>query len=472
MANQTLTANPGTWSGTAPITYTYQWQRCDNAGAGCADVSDATAATYALTSSDVGFTMRVAVTGTNSVGSSTAISAATPVVTASAQPPANVVRPSVSGTPQQGQTLTGNPGTWSGTQPITFTYQWRRCDSLGKNCLDISGATAATFGLTDTDVGHGMRVFVTATNGQGSAFLSSLPTAAVTVPDPVVAAVGDIACDPHDPYFNGGLGSSTYCHQKYTSDLLVNGGFNAVLPVGDLQYDCSPASAFATAYDPTWGRVKSMSRPAPGNHEYKSTNPDLYGYNSCKPNAQDYYGYFGTSAGDPAKGYYSYDLGSWHLIVLNTARACSPISCAAGSAQEQWLKADLAAHPAACTLAYWHEPRFSSKTPSAQTDAFWKDLYAAGADVVLSGHAHNYERFAPQNPSAGADPARGIREFVVGMGGRSHESSGTTVAANSEARNSTVFGILKLTLHASSYDWQFVPQAGQSYSDAGSGACH
>jgi hypothetical protein len=245
-----------------------------------------------------------------------------------------------------------------------------------------------------------------------------------------------------------------------------------VLPVGDLQYDCAPASAFTGAYDPTWGQVKSITRPAPGNHEYKSTNPDLYGYNLCKPNAQAYYGYFGGSAGDPAKGYYSYDLGSWHLIVLNTARACSPISCAAGSAQEQWLKADLAAHPAACTLAYWHEPRFSSKTPSAETDAFWKDLYAAGADVVLGGHVHNYERFAPQNPSAGADPARGIREFVVGMGGRSLESSGTTVAANSEARNSTVFGILKLTLHASSYDWQFVPQAGQSYSDAGSGACH
>ena len=294
----------------------------------------------------------------------------------------------------------------------------------------------------------------------------------MTASDPVIAAVGDTACDPHDPYFNGGLGSSTYCHQKYTSDLLVNGDYNAVLPLGDMQYDCSPASAFAASYDPTWGRVKSISRPAPGNHEYKSTNPDLYGYNLCKPNAQDYYGYFGTSAGDPTKGYYSYDLGSWHVIVLNTTRGCSVISCAAGSAQEQWLKADLAAHPAACTLAYWHEPRFSSKTPSTKSDAFWKDLYAAGADVVLNAHVHNYERFAPQDPLAGADPARGIREFVVGTGGRSHESSGTTVAANSEARNSTVFGILKLTLHASSYDWQFVPQAGQSYVDAGSGVCH
>jgi len=472
VANQTLTAAPGAWSGTAPITYTYQWQRCDNAGASCADVPGATAATYALTSSDVGFTMRVAVTGGNTVGSSTATSAATSVVTANAQPPANVVRPSVNGTAQQGQTLTGDPGTWSGTQPITYAYQWRRCDSRGASCVDITGATATTYVPTASDVGHGLRVFVTASNIGGSATLGSLPTAAVTASDPVIAAVGDTACDPHDPYFNGGLGSSTYCHQKYTSDLLVNGDYNAVLPLGDMQYDCSPASAFAASYDPTWGRVKSISRPAPGNHEYKSTNPDLYGYNLCKPNAQDYYGYFGTSAGDPTKGYYSYDLGSWHVIVLNTTRGCSVISCAAGSAQEQWLKADLAAHPAACTLAYWHEPRFSSKTPSTKSDAFWKDLYAAGADVVLNAHVHNYERFAPQDPLAGADPARGIREFVVGTGGRSHESSGTTVAANSEARNSTVFGILKLTLHASSYDWQFVPQAGQSYVDAGSGVCH
>jgi acid phosphatase type 7 len=472
VVNQTLSASPGTWSGTAPITYSYQWRRCDNTGVNCADVPGATGATYVLTPSEVNFTMRVAVTGTNTVSSSTAVSAATAVVTAGAQAPANTVPPSITGTPRQGQTLTANPGTWSGTQPITFAYQWRRCDSAGKNCVDISGATAATFVLTAADVGHGMKVFVTASNIGGTAGTPAPPTAAVTASDPVIAAVGDIACDPHDPYFNGGLGSSTYCHQKHTSDLVVNGGFTAVLPLGDEQYDCAPSTAFATAYDPTWGRVKSISRPAPGNHEYKSTNPDLYGYNLCKPNAQGYYGYFGASAGDPTKGYYSYDLGSWHMIVLNTTRACSVISCAAGSAQEQWLKADLAAHPAACTLAYWHEPRFSSKTPSTKTDAFWKDLYAAGADVVLAGHVHNYERFAPQNPSAVADPARGIREFVVGMGGRSHESSGTTIAANSEARNSTVFGILKLTLHASTYDWQFIPQAGQSYSDTGTGACH
>ena len=167
VANQTLTAAPGAWSGTAPITYTYQWQRCDNAGASCADVPGATAATYVLTSSDVGFTMRVAVTGGNTAGSSTATSAATSVVTATAQPPANVVRPSVSGTAQQGQTLTGNPGSWSGTQPITYAYQWRSCDSRGASCVDITGATATTYVPTASDVGHGLRVFVTARRRSG-----------------------------------------------------------------------------------------------------------------------------------------------------------------------------------------------------------------------------------------------------------------------------------------------------------------
>ena len=145
-----------------------------------------------------------------------------------------------------------------------------------------------------------------------------------------------------------------------------------------------------------------------------------------------------------------------------------------GSAQEQWLRADLAAHPAACTLAYWHHPRFSSGASTATTPAwqpFWNALYDAGADVVLNGHDHDYERFAPQDPSGVADPARGIREFVVGTGGAEPLRFGTT-QPNSEVRNATRYGVLKLTLHAAGYDWQFVPVAGQTFTDAGSGTCH
>ena len=312
----------------------------------------------------------------------------------------------------------------------------------------------------------------TATTTTTPSVSTTTTTVANSGNDPVIAAAGDIACSPNDQYFNGGRGSSTYCHQLYTSNLLVNGGYTAVLPIGDEQYDCAAPSDWAASYDPSWGRVKSITRPAPGNHEYKSANPDLYGQNICAPNAQGYFQYFGASAGDPSKGYYSYDLGTWHMIVLNTTSKCSLISCAAGSAQETWLKADLAAHPNKCTLAYWHEPLFSSKTPLTKVQPLWQDLYAAGAEVVLNGHVHNYERFAPQDPFGKADSARGIAEFVVGMGGRGHESSGTTIAANSVARNGTVFGVLKMTLHPSSYDWEFVPQAGQSYSDSGSAPCH
>jgi 3',5'-cyclic AMP phosphodiesterase CpdA len=189
--------------------------------------------------------------------------------------------------------------------------------------------------------------------------------------------------------------------------------------------------------------------------------------------AAGYFGYFGAVAGDPAQGWYSYDIGSWHVVVLNSN--CARVGgCIAGSPQEQWLQADLAAHPAACTLAYWHHPRWSSGTnhgSNASVDAFWRDLYAAGVEVVLNGHEHNYERFAPQTPDGAADPESGIREFVVGTGGRSHYPMAAALP-NSDVRNTDTFGVLALTLHADGYDWEFVPEAGQSFTDSGSGTCH
>ena len=285
--------------------------------------------------------------------------------------------------------------------------------------------------------------------------------------DPVIAAAGDIACDPIDTPYNNGQGTSKACRQLFTSNLLVGAGLSGVLPLGDDQYECAGLTAFSQVYDLTWGRLKSITHPVPGNHEYQTS-----GGTGCDAtgSAAGYFGYFGAAAGNATQGYYSYDIGSWHLIALNSN--CPQVGgCSAGSPQEQWLRADLAAHTNFCTLAYWHYPRFSSSGDITGSSAFWDDLYAAGADVVLSAHKHNYERFAPQTPQAAADPNTGIREFVVGTGGMSHQGFNTP-DENSEVRDNSTFGVLELTLHATSYDWQFVPVAGQSFTDSGSGNCH
>ena len=278
--------------------------------------------------------------------------------------------------------------------------------------------------------------------------------------DPVIAAAGDIACDPASSTFNGGLGGARSCRQKYTSDLLLGGGIGKVLTLGDNQYETGTLSAFQQSYDPSWGRVKSITSPVPGNHEYGASST-----------AAGYFDYFGTRAGDRGKGYYSFDVGSWHVIALNSN--CSRVACAPGSVQEQWLRSDLAAHRNACTLAYWHHPLFSSGGHGnvPEVKPFWDALYAAGADVVLNGHDHLYERFAPQTPGGTADSARGLREFIVGTGGK-NQTAVVTVKPNSQVRGSGTFGVLRLTLHPSGYDWRFQPEAGKTWSDAGSGACH
>jgi chitodextrinase len=287
-------------------------------------------------------------------------------------------------------------------------------------------------------------------------------------PDPVIAAAGDIACDPGNSNFNGGLGTSNTCRQKYVSDLLVNSGLSGVLLLGDNQYYCGGYQAFLQSYDLSWGRVKPMTRPAVGNHEYlTSGGTDC---NSANAGAAGYYKYFGAAAGDPSKGYYSFDIGSWHLIALNSQ--CSTAGgCSESSPQGTWLRADLAAHTNFCTLAYWHIPLFSSGgRANSNSRSFWDALYAANADIVLVGHDHTYERFAAQTPDGTADPTRGIRQWVVGTGGANHTSF-TSVAANSEVRNDGTFGVLRLTLHGTSYDWEFVPEAGGSFRDSGTGAC-
>jgi acid phosphatase type 7 len=233
-----------------------------------------------------------------------------------------------------------------------------------------------------------------------------------------------------------------------------------VMAVGDLAYPEGSKENFA-CYDKTWGRAKSRTRPAPGNHEFHSSG------------ATPYFDYFGAAAGDPKTGYYSYEVGTWHIIVLNSE--CKDVGgCEAGSLQEKWLRADLAAHPAACTLAYWHKPLFSSGGAHGNDltlKALWQALYQANADVVVAGHDHDYERFAPQTPDGIADPASGIREFVVGTGGKNHRPFGDS-KPNSEVRDATAFGVLKLTLKPGGYDWQFIPEAGKAFTDSGSGNCH
>jgi hypothetical protein len=277
---------------------------------------------------------------------------------------------------------------------------------------------------------------------------------------PVIAAAGDIACDPETPAYNGGSGTTSECQEGATARLLIRGHFTAVLTLGDNQYDAGSLAAYQTSYDSSWGLVKAITHPAPGNHEYGT------------PGASGYFRYFGAAAGRPANGYYSFQIGTWHLVSLNSN--CSAIGgCGTGSPEERWLRADLTSHPARCTLAVWHHPRFSSGVhgDNAVTSALWQDLSAAHADLVLTGHDHDYERFAPLDPNGRVDGSRGIREFVVGTGGRSH-SGFLLIRPGSQARNSTTFGILALTLRPTGYDWHFVPVAGGTYTDKGSGSCH
>lgn len=238
-----------------------------------------------------------------------------------------------------------------------------------------------------------------------------------------------------------------------------------VFAAGDLAYQHGTDEEFQKCYDPTWGRFKARTRPAPGNHEYTGSI------------ATGYFNYWGKQAGDPGKGYYSFDLGAWHVVVLNTNCGVKELAgCSEGSPEETWLKQDLAAHSSGCILAYGHHALFSSGLLAKHAEhpeltAFWQDLYDAHADLILAGHEHSYERFAPQNPEGNPDPEHGIREIVVGTGGRSHTPLGSA-KPNSEVRDDRTYGVLKLTLAPGKYKWEFIPAAGQSFTDSGEGVCH
>jgi acid phosphatase type 7 len=283
------------------------------------------------------------------------------------------------------------------------------------------------------------------------------PASAATV-DPIVVAAGDIACGT-------GTAAGLPCRQAATAGLIGTIAPAAVLPLGDIQYENATLADFNTYYGPTWGVYKSITWPAAGNHEYQTAGAAGY---------FDYFNGVGVQsgrAGDRSKGYYSFNLGAWHLVAINSN--CAAIGgCGAGSPQEQWLRADLAANPAVCTLAYWHHPRFSSGAAgnNSSLQPIWQALYDYGADLVLAGHDHEFERFAPQTATGTFDLAKGVRSFVVGTGGKDRRAF-ATIRANSEFRDNSSLGVLKLTLHADSYDWQFVPIPGDPLADAGTATC-
>src|SRR6266508_1462946 len=307
-------------------------------------------------------------------------------------------------------------------------------------------------------------VSVTVTDEGG---LEDTATRGVTVPappsDPVMVAAGDIACAPP------ATGSS--CHSPNTAALIGQINPTQVIPLGDLQYGSTTTAAdFQAGYGPfaggapaSWGDYKAITHPTIGSHEYDGLTTAV-GY-------FDYFNGVGAPsgpAGPPDKGYYSENLGNWHIVHVNSQRGYQ-----AGSAQDLWLAADLAANADKCILATWHHPRFSSGVHGnqARVNGLFQTLYNGGADVLLSGNDHLYERFGLQDPNAVTDTVRGIRQFVVGTGGKGLYDWGT-VQPSSEVRENTTYGVLKLTLHANSYDWQFVPEAGKTFTDTGTTACH
>jgi len=273
----------------------------------------------------------------------------------------------------------------------------------------------------------------------GTVTATTIPTITPTAPDGSVMFVGA-----------GDISSCDNNNDELTAQLLdsIPG---TIFAVGDNAYDRGTLSEFTNCYDPTWGRYKDRIKPVPGNHEYLTSG------------ASGYFQYFNN-----IPSYYAYTLGSWRIYALN-----SEIDVSTSSEQVKWLQADLATNPSQCVLAYWHRPRWSSGTHHGSDETFqtlWQILSAAGAELVINGHEHNYERFAPMNAAGQAD-SLGLREFVVGTGGRDLYDFGR-ILPNSEVQNDTSFGVLNFTLRPTGYDWQFVPAAGSTFTDSGSTECH
>jgi hypothetical protein len=321
-----------------------------------------------------------------------------------------------------GNPLTGRPVAWSSSQPRV--------------------ATVSSAGLV-TAVESGETTISAKSEGAAGYAAVSVGTPPPATPPGVLVGAGDIATCIGDG--------------DEATALLLDGIQGTVFTAGDNAYEDGTAEEFANCYGPTWGRHKSRTYPTPGNHEYKVSPLPYF----------DYFNGVGVdsgAAGARGRGYYSYDVGAWHILALNSNLSAHPLS-----PQAAWVRADLAAHPTKCTLAIWHHALFASDSGSTRMKDIWQILYSAGTDVVLSGHEHNYERFPPLTSTGVVDNVRGIREFVVGTGGR---SLGGTRPSGAEGFWAGGFGVLKLTLHEASYDWEFISEAGKSFGDGGSATCH
>jgi hypothetical protein len=309
-----------------------------------------------------------------------------------------------------------------------------------------SGANAPQLVVTYQTVGQTPTSTPTATPiGQT---LTITPTATPIV----ILAAGDITkCAGGTPGPTSG--------PMITSNMLLNDP-GLVFTLGDNSNDSGTAADYANCYGPTWGRLLSRTYPSMGNHDQ-----------IADPQGGPYFAYFSGMTG--IYGHYSLNLGTWHVVVLNAECAVGYQGCGAGSPQAVWLQQDLAANTQPCILAIWHQPLFSSGTQDETPgmEEFWEELYAAKADIILNGHNHNYERFAPQDPEQKPDP-NGIREFVVGTGGASLDVSTKPLELNEEVRSAAAYGYIKLTLKTNSYDWQFIAQPGKNFADSGSGICH
>jgi hypothetical protein len=363
---------------------------------------------------------------------------------------------------------------------------WTQAEASGANAPAVSGQLAAVppgtpegstvdVDLTSVVLGPGTYDFYLTTSSDDSAEYAALESGAnapILILDwgsgaGAAASEGETATDlAGTPVVLAGAGDISDCDNEGDSvtaglidDVVAENPSAIVFTTGDNVYPDGAPEEFAQCYDPTWGRHLDRTRPSPGNHDYNTDD------------ATGYFGYFGEAAGEPGEGYYSYEAGEWQVISLNSN--CGEVGCSAGSPQEVWLREQLEASDASCTLAYWHHPLFSSGSHGGSDSV--RDLFAAlyegDAEVVITGHDHNYERFAPQDPVGTHDPVRGIREFVVGTGGTGNRGVDSP-APNSESRYNDTFGILELSLYPDGYEWEYLPEAGSTFVDVGLGTCH
>ena len=320
-------------------------------------------------------------------------------------------------------------------------------------------------------------VFWMAGGSHPSAVLASDPTSG----DPVVTAVGDMSCDPTDPFFNGGEGTSSHCAEaRVSARMAAESDIDGVLGLGDYQYACGDVNDFAVSYTPTWGVMNPFITPIAGNHEYMTgTDPQANACPSGNKTAQNFFSYFGNSGSNwvgggshpAAGGHFSFDIGGWHIIGLNSNCGKKSVGgCGSTSPQTAWLANDLASTSQGCILAYWHHARWTgTNSNNSATSSWWTLLYQHQADLVLSGHLHNYQRFAQLDPS-GQTAADGIREVIVGTGGES--LGGFSSSANPKATvRLKAFGYLRLVLHSDGYDGTFIKADGL-VGDTFSGTCH